>query len=258
MLREQTLFLFGVEDKVELAIERLRFYEPEKGYYLAYSGGKDSDTILALAKMAGVRFDAHHNLTTIDPPELVYHVRKHPEIRLERPEKPFLAKLVEKGFPLRQARWCCEHYKERGGIGRVVITGVRAEESVSRRRKMVEHCLVHPGKRYLHVIFDWTTEDVWEFLRRYEIPYCSLYDEGWVRIGCLFCPMAGAGARLREAKRYPRYVAAFLKAFRKLYARRKAGGSTAVNRWASGDEMFWWWMEDCHGPDESDQLMIFE
>ena len=80
-LRETTLC--GFEDKVQIAIERLRFYEPEEGYYLAYSGGKDSDAILELAKMAGVKFDAHHNLTTIDPPELVYHVRKHPEVQEE-------------------------------------------------------------------------------------------------------------------------------------------------------------------------------
>jgi phosphoadenosine phosphosulfate reductase len=34
--------LFGVEDKVAKAIERLKTYEPPEGYYVAFSGGKDS------------------------------------------------------------------------------------------------------------------------------------------------------------------------------------------------------------------------
>lgn len=257
MLVEQTLF--GERDKVKIAIERLRFYEPEEGYYLAYSGGKDSDTILTLAKMAGVKFDAHHNLTTIDPPELVYHVRWHLEVQIDRPEKPFLRRMLDKGFPpLRQQRWCCAEYKERGGVGRLVLTGVRAEESWKRRqRKMVEHCLDDPSKRYLHVIFDWTEEDVWEFLRKNQIPYCSLYDEGWKRIGCLFCPMAGKH-KLVEATRYPRYVSLFIKAFDRLFVERKASDKLDFQNWDNGEAFFWWWLEDHRGLDESDQLMIFE
>ena len=48
MLIEQTLF--GVQDKVADAIERLKAFEPKngEGYWLAFSGGKDSVTIKAL------------------------------------------------------------------------------------------------------------------------------------------------------------------------------------------------------------------
>jgi phosphoadenosine phosphosulfate reductase len=81
LLIEHDLFR-GRIDKVAMAIERMKAFEPPEGYYLAYSGGKDSDTILALAKMAGVKFDAHYHLTTVDPPELVYHVRRHPAVDL--------------------------------------------------------------------------------------------------------------------------------------------------------------------------------
>lgn len=58
-------------NKVEQAIERFRLFGPEDGYWLAYSGGKDSTVILALAKMAGVKFEAHYSCTSVDPPELV-------------------------------------------------------------------------------------------------------------------------------------------------------------------------------------------
>ena len=44
MLVEQELF--GERDKVKIALGRLKYFEPEEGYYLAYSGGKDSDVIL--------------------------------------------------------------------------------------------------------------------------------------------------------------------------------------------------------------------
>ena len=69
MLIENTLF--GVRDKVKIAIDRLQAFEPLEGYYLAFSGGKDSQCIYHLAVEAGVKFDAHYNKTTVDPPELV-------------------------------------------------------------------------------------------------------------------------------------------------------------------------------------------
>ncbi len=246
--------LFGVENKIDIAIDRLKIYEPPEGYYLAFSGGKDSIVIKALADLSGVKYDAHHSLTTIDPPELIYYMREHhADVKVDRPAKPFLSRLVERGFPQRQRRWCCEEYKERGGSGRLVVTGVRAAESPARRRRaMVEHCFKDWHKKYLHVIIDWTDDDVWQFIREQELPYCKLYDEGWRRIGCLFCPMAGKMRKV-GAERYPRYVNAYIKAFEKLYAT----GRESMKRWKSGEEMFWWWLNEPK-TDHPDQLMIFE
>jgi len=64
-----------VRDKVAIAMDRLKAFEPEEGYYLAFSGGKDSQCIYHLAVEAGVKFDAHYNLTTVDPPELVRFIK---------------------------------------------------------------------------------------------------------------------------------------------------------------------------------------
>lgn len=50
--------IFG-KSKVDVAIDRIRAFEPPDGYYLAFSGGKDSQCIYHLAKMADVSFDAH-------------------------------------------------------------------------------------------------------------------------------------------------------------------------------------------------------
>ena len=60
MLVEETLF--GRRDKVQVAIDRLRAFEPTEGYYLAFSGGKDSQAVYHLCREAGVKFDAHYSL----------------------------------------------------------------------------------------------------------------------------------------------------------------------------------------------------
>ena len=258
MLVEKTLF--GTEDKISTAIERLKYFEPPEGYYLAFSGGKDSAVIKALADMAMVKYDAHHNLTTIDPPELIYFIRKyHGDVIIDRPEKHLLTRMIEQNIPpMRNMRWCCAEYKERGGTGRLVITGIRKAESVKRRRRaLTEQCLTDRSKKLFNPIVDWTEDDVWQFIRENDLPYCSLYDEGWKRIGCLFCPCAGKH-RLIEAERYPRYVKMFIKAFELLYIKQKSKGNPIVSRWKSGEENFWWWLKDDRKRKEPDQLMMFE
>ena len=118
MLKEQTLF--GEIDKVDLAIRRIKLHEPPEGYYVAFSGGKDSCVILDLVKRAGVKFSAHLNITTVDPPEVLKFVRQnYPEVTMEKP-KISMKKLIEKKgiLPTRLARYCCAEFKERGGICR--------------------------------------------------------------------------------------------------------------------------------------------
>lgn len=134
-------FNFAGKTKVEVAIERLKTFEPPEGYYLAFSGGKDSITIKALADMAGVKYDAHYNVTSVDPPELVQFIKKHhPDVAFEYPRYKD-GKVVtmwnlipqKKMPPTRVVRYCCEKLKEGGGEGRFVVTGVRWAESAKRK-----------------------------------------------------------------------------------------------------------------------------
>ena len=211
-----------VRDKVAVAIDRLRAFEPEEGYYLAFSGGKDSQCIYHLAVEAGVKFDAHYNVTGIDPPELVYFMRRnYPEVSRHLPKKSFFKLIESKGFPNRWKRWCCAELKEKGGEGRIVVTGVRWAESAARSkrrpfevmtkkqeekmlfndndegRRMFETC-IKKGKRIVNPIIDWLQEDVWEYLNNRGLPHCSLYDEGMARIGCIGCPLVSYGIKKKS------------------------------------------------------------
>lgn len=252
--------LFETVDMVDLTIKTMRMLEPNEGFYLAFSGGKDSVVLRRLADMAGVKYDIHYGVTTIDPPELIQFMKQHhPDVIWERHKEPFLIRMAHKGFPTRLARWCCGDYKEVGGKGRVVMTGVRKAESVRRsKRQMVETCLQDGTKTYYHAIFKWTDQDVWDFIKQEDIPYCSLYDEGFKRLGCVFCPMQSAWIKERDRKRWPGFDKQFRRAFQKLWDLRASQGNDSMSkRWSSADECYEWWMSNDPLPSEHDMPGLF-
>lgn len=121
-------------EKVQKAIARLKAFEPaDEPYYLCYSGGKDSDCIRILADLAGVKHDIVHNLTTVDAPETVRYIKSIPNVQIEMP-KYSMWQLIEKKKmpPTRLMRYCCDELKEKGGKGRIKVTGVRWAESSNR------------------------------------------------------------------------------------------------------------------------------
>lgn len=231
---------FEGRDKVQVAILRLQHFEPPGGYFLAFSGGKDSVVLHDLAERAGVRFEAHYNITGIDPPELVYFIREHyPYIAWEKPLENIWHLVERKGLPNRKARFCCEYLKEHTGAGRVVATGIRWQESARRKRRpMVESCRYGKAKSYVHPIIDWTSAEVWEYIRGEGLPYCHLYDEGYSRLGCILCPMTTARQTARDRLRWPKVAAAWFRACQRYYQR----GTEGTQRWASAEEMFEWWL----------------
>lgn len=251
-MKQLSLVETPFDAKVKIAIDRYQYYEQftqGKGFYLAFSGGKDSVVIKALADMAGVKYDAHYNHTTVDPPELVRFIRSFQDVTCEYPETT-MWKLIEKKRmpPTRLVRYCCDKLKEGGGEGRFVITGVRWAESTNRKNtrniaefdvyggrgkkdnarrqkfytsdndekaQMFKNCQIK-GKHILNPIVDWTDDDVWDFIRQYDIPYCELYDQGWNRLGCIGCPMAGKAGMLKDFERYPKYRENYIRAFQRM------------------------------------------
>ena len=131
-----------MSEKVFKSLERLKTFEPEEGYYLAFSGGKDSVVCKALLDMANCKYDATYRVTSVDPPELVRFIQKeHPDVNREVPRyedtgKPItMWNLIPKKLmpPTRIARYCCQFLKEDGGDGRMTVTGVRWAESRNRQ-----------------------------------------------------------------------------------------------------------------------------
>ena len=260
----------GLKEKMLHSIQLLRkaerialSYDNENGYYLAFSGGKDSQALYHITQLAGVKFCGHMNLTSIDPPEVIRFVKKnYPEVELIKPKKSIFSLAVEKQIlPTMRVRWCCAEYKETAGAGKVTLIGIRKAESARRakrneveisnrkfsgtlegldeyrqelkakraRRKSKKDgvnitnadqeqtlgCISGKESILISPIIHWTEKDVWEFLNKVmEVPHCSLYDEGWHRLGCIGCPMSSAKQKQIENVSYPHVKRNWIKAIK--------------------------------------------
>lgn len=121
---------------------------------------------------------------------------------------------------------------------------------------MVEVCFRQTGKHYLHPIIDWKDEDVWEYIKTYNVPYCKLYDEGKKRLGCTMCPYQGGKGMRRDAERWPQFRSYYIDAFQKMIDKRRADGLTTT--WTTGEEVMRWWMgEDNRIRENDDQITLF-
>lgn len=267
-------------DKEQTALERIKLAAMMSQHYyhkpvlLCYSGGKDSDVMLELAKRSGVAYEVQHSHTTVDAPETVYHVRdKFKQLESEgvhctinKPKMTMWQLIVRKKMPpTRMVRYCCSELKETAGKNRHIMTGVRWAESTKRKKRGVQESISskkenriiltndNDDKRMLtercqrqaetvtNPIIDWTDDDVYEYIASEHVNINPLYCDGFKRVGCIGCPIAGR-KRYKEFARYPTYKRAYITAFDKmLLARRTAGLDTT---WNSGVDVYHWWMED--------------
>ena len=239
--------------KVQRAVAMLINHCPKKGYYGCFSGGKDSVVIKRLAEIAGIKVSWYYRVTTIDPPELIRFIKEHhKDVKLDFSKHGNLTnRMVEKGvFPTRRTRWCCAEYKENTPANETVLMGVRIAES-PRRKDQLHNCFIRDwqkGKDACLPIRLWSDEDVWQFIREYKVPYCSLYDEGWKRLGCIGCPMQNRKKRLQEFERWPKYEQMWIRSFNRLWEKRAGTIDRNGNEWfgsrefKTSRELFNWWL----------------
>lgn len=204
-----------LDKKINQSIKFLQITCKGKDVDLAYSGGKDSDVILELAKMAGINYHAIYKNTTIDPPHTIAHC-KNKGVEIIPPKMTFAEILQKYGMPTRWARSCCKYLKEYK-IGDYVITGVRRAESRKRAERYKEptQCRLYPHGERVEIfmpLLEWTNEDVAEFIDKRGIKCHPLYydEQGNFhverRLGCLCCPMQSIKKRIEEFKKYPKML----------------------------------------------------
>lgn len=191
---------------------------------LCYSGGKDSDVVLHLAKMAGIKFNAIYKNTTIDPPYTIKHAKNNGAI-IVKPKRTFFQLVEQKGYPSRFVRFCCEQLKEYK-ISNVATYGIRSDEGVKRaeRYKEPNFCRVYNKKEKTSVwlpILNWSKQDIEEFVNSEKIECHPLYyDENGRfhaerRLGCCGCPLASKKNRIEEFKKYPKFFRQYIISGRK-------------------------------------------
>lgn len=181
--------MFG-QSKHGMAIKRVTEFCSGKRVLCAFSGGKDSQACYHLLEEAGISFHAEYSITRFEPPELMAFIRaRYPNVTFRRAYKKSLTEeIAYTGLPNMWARWCCAAKHQKTDGYDIAVIGIRWEES-SRRRSTWRMFGFKPDKTaYLCPICDWTEQDVWEYLG--DRPHCSLYDEGFSRIGCVCCPLS--------------------------------------------------------------------
>ena len=170
-----------LQKKVDRAVKLIRSAVGDDVVEVSYSGGKDSDVILELAKLAGVKYRAIYKNTTIDPPHTIAHA-KEKGAEIIRPKHTFFELIKKNGFPTSRARFCCRFLKEYKVLDKAIHGIRRCESSARAKRYSIEDpviCRVY-GSKMNHVnvilpILDWTDEDVAEFVQERGIKCHPLY-----------------------------------------------------------------------------------
>jgi len=248
-----------IDDLIRESVEVIRRYEPPSGYFGCFSGGKDSVLLYRMAALAGVRVRWHYHNTTIDPPELVYFLRKHyPDVIWQRPRYgPLLHRVVTKRLlPTRRFRWCCDEYKEVScRRDSVMLMGIRADESKARAANWKHHTWHKRRRRWIvNPLYNWATDELWQYLDAEGIATCSLYRQGFTRLGCVGCPLASPKQRRMEFDRWPGFAKAWRFASKRLWERACGTTTSSGMEWGpsavfeSEDEYWEWWLSGTSWP----------
>lgn len=208
-----------LNEKIDKSIKLLKSIKSDE-IELCYSGGKDSDVILELAKLSGIPYRAIYKKTTIDPPGTIKHCRSN-GIEIHEPRIRFFDLIRQRGFPTMRCRFCCDELKEYKILDDA-IQGIRRCESVSRMKRYKEPiiCRIYGSKvnrvNVILPILEWTDKDVKDFVKMQNIQCHPLYYTNGIfnvkkRLGCRACPLQ-SDKGLSDFKEHPTLVKLWLKA----------------------------------------------
>ncbi|MFX1565161.1 MAG: phosphoadenosine phosphosulfate reductase family protein [Promethearchaeota archaeon] len=223
-----TVLESNVEILHELESEAITFVENttqkyHRPFVVAFSGGKDSLVVLLLVKKA-LPDQSYHIIfinTGIEFPETVDNV--YSTVTHYGLQNQLLVKNVEKnqffrvlqlyGLVARDYRVCCKTVKlgptsqlieEHFPDGCLSFIGQRRYESHRRSasRRIWKNPWV-PKQVGASPIHNWTALMIWLYIFREKAPYNPLYEAGFERIGCMFCPASTMNELTIIADQFP-------------------------------------------------------
>ena len=243
------------EELIDTAITRIRKFATIANTYgfeiaLGFSGGKDSEVVYDLCRRAGVPFKAYYNVSFESATTKRFIRENYPDVIWRREHRYGFIENIWRNhcgmLPTVERAFCCEDYKHNPKyVDKCSIVGVRRQESLARSARtafsyknktakknmqsnvtpyFTEHCqsIGTASVIQLSPIVDWSEEDVWDYIHRYNLPINPEYQTA-NRVGCIVCPKAHFSRNYQALIRYPKLIDAFIKAKEK-----KPGGDWII------------------------------
>ena len=211
--------------KIDKTIESLKLAsEMSEEFYnkpliITYSGGKDSDVLLDIARRC-LKPDVHirevFKGVRGGGTKCTVHIPKDKDGK-----QITMWNLIQKKKipPTRLYRYCCSELKETSTLNRICAVGVRESECTGRRGK-----------------------DIFSTRGKTKKEYNPLYDRGYKRVGCVGCPMASYKDMNRGFAEYPKIKDAYIRAFQRMIDQYDDETKSKMD-WKSGQDVFDWWTE---------------
>lgn len=196
-----------LEEKINKAIEVIKdTISKAENPFVAFTGGKDSLTTLHLVRSVSkfptqvlfIDTSAHFKEIYLFVDKMI----KLWNLNLVKEKNEEALKTIKIAEDKEQ---CCRQLKAQALINSIkkysidyLFTGIRMDEQEQRQNEefispMEDHIRINP-------LVEFTEKDIWEYIKKNNLPYCSLYDKGYRSIDCALCTKPAEGSDERSGR----------------------------------------------------------
>lgn len=239
MILQQNLFSDEIEAQAIDRIVRFSKIADSLGLdiCLGFSGGKDSQVVYHLMQRSGVPFKAYYNVAFESPTTKKIIRENYPDVIWRKDHHFGFIENIKKNhdglLPTVKKAFCCQDYKHNPKyVDKCSVIGVRKAESKARETRtaisiknkttlkknkelvskyFVENCQNLGTKSIIQLlpIVDWTDKDVWNYIKKYQLPINPEYLHS-KRVGCMVYCKANFTSNYYYLMKYPKLVDAFI------------------------------------------------